>query len=134
MSHMSGHGVRVLIADDDEDIREAISDRLAQLGFVVVQASDGLAAFAAMRQRRFNVVVTDYNMPRLGGLVFLRQCQLSWPGTPVILMSAMCEATEQLSAVRNAFSSLRKPFDANRLITLVLQAAHLSLASDPPLS
>jgi CheY-like chemotaxis protein len=134
MSHMPGHGVRVLIADNDDHVREAISDRFEQLGLVVVQAFDGLAALAAMRQRRFNVVVTDCHMPRLDGLGFFRQCRLSWPGTPVILMSAVFEATEQLVAARSAFSSLRKPFDANRLIALVLQAAHMSLTVDPPLS
>ncbi|HEV2174089.1 MAG TPA: response regulator [Nitrospira sp.] len=131
---MPGHGVSVLIADDDEHVREAISDRLEHFGVVVVQASDGLAALAAMRQRRFNVVVTDWHMPGLDGLGFLRQCRLSWPGTPVILMSAMLEATEQLAAAHSAFGCLRKPFDANRLITLVLQAAHMSLTLDPPLS
>ena len=49
---MPGHGVRVLIADDDEHVREAISDRLEHFGVVVVQASDGLAALAASESWR----------------------------------------------------------------------------------
>jgi DNA-binding NtrC family response regulator len=132
MNDMIGNGARVLVVDDDKDVREVISDRLDHLGFVVVQASDGLDALAKMHQRRFDVVVTDCNTPRLDGLDFLRQCQLAWPGTPVILMSAVRDATEKLAEACGAFGGLRKPFDANRLITLVCQAAHRSIPLDPP--
>jgi len=134
MNDMIGNGARVLVVDDDKDVREVISDRLDHLGFVVVQASDGLDALAKMHQRRFDVVVTDCNMPRLDGLDFLRQCQLSWPATPVILMSAARDAMEKLAVACGAFGGLRKPFDANRLITLVCQAARRSIPLDPPSS
>jgi CheY-like chemotaxis protein len=46
MNDMIGNGARVLVVDDDKDVREVISDRLDHLGFVVVQASDGLDALA----------------------------------------------------------------------------------------
>jgi DNA-binding NtrC family response regulator len=132
MNGLTGNGAQVLIVDDDEDVRQIITDRLEQAGFAVAQASDGLHALAELRQRHFHVVVTDYQMPRLNGLALLRQCQLSWPETPVIMMSAALDVPGEIAAARLAFAYIRKPFDADRLITLVCQAAHLSRAVAPP--
>lgn len=125
MNAMTGNGTRVLVVDDDEDVRQAITDRLEQVGFAVVQACDGLHALAELHRRHFGVVVTDCNMPHLNGLDLLRQCQLAWPGTPVIIMSAGLDDTDELAAARGAFECLRKPFEANRLTALVCQAARL---------
>jgi len=126
MNAMLGNGIRVLVVDDDEDVRQVISDRLEQVGFAVVQAYDALRALAEMRQRHFDVVVTDCNMPYLNGLDFLRQCQLAWPETRVIMMSAALEKANELAVARGAFGWLQKPFDADRLIALVCGAARLS--------
>ena len=134
MNGLTGNGAQVLIVDDDEDVRQIITDRLEQAGFAVAQACDGLHALAELRQRHFHVVVTDYQMPHLNGLALLRQCRLAWPGTPVIIMSACLDAPGEIAAARDAFSYLQKPFDADRLIALVCQAAHLSEIVAPPSS
>jgi len=126
MNAMLGNGIRVLVVDDGEDVRQVISDRLEQVGSAVVQAYDALRALAEMRQRHFDVVVTDCNMPYLNGLDFLRQCQLAWPETRVIMMSAALEKATELAVARGAFGWLQKPFDADRLIALVCGAARLS--------
>jgi DNA-binding NtrC family response regulator len=134
MNAMIGNGIRVLVVDDDEDVRQCITDRLEQVGFAVVQASDGLQALAELHRRHFDVVVTDCNMPRLNGVDLLRQCRDAWPGTPVIIMSAAMSSTDDLAAAIGAFECLRKPFDADRVIALVVQAARLSGTLAPPLS
>jgi len=134
MNAMLGNGIRVLIVDDNEDVRQVISDRLEQAGFAVVQAYDALRALAEMRQRHFDVVVTDCNMPYLNGFDFLRQCQLAWPETRVIMMSAAPGKANELAAARGAFGWLQKPFDADRLIALVCGAARLSGTFAPPSS
>ena len=130
---MMGNGTRVLVVDDDEDVRQCITDRLEQVGFTVVQACDGLQALVEMHKRHFDVVVTDCNMPRLSGFDLLRQCRLAWPGTPVILMTAALDPTDDLAAAIGVFECLRKPFDAERFITLVADAARLSGTLAPPL-
>jgi DNA-binding NtrC family response regulator len=134
MNAMIGNGTRVLVVDDDEDVRQCITDRLEQVGFAVVQASDGLQALAELHRRHFDVVVTDCNMPRLSGFDLLRQCRHAWPGTPVIIMTAAMDPSDDLAAAVGAFECLRKPFDADRFITLVVQAARLSEPLAPPLS
>ena len=65
---------------------------------------------------------------------FLRQCQLAWPETRVIMMSAAPEKENELAAARGAFGWLQKPFDADRLIALVCGAARLSGTFAPPSS
>jgi len=126
MNAMLGNGIRVLVVDDHEDVRQVISDRLEQVGFAVVQASVALRALAEMRQRHFDVVVTDCHMPYLNGLDFLRQCQLAWPETRVIMMSGALEKANELAVARGAFGWLQKPFDTDRLVALVCRAARLS--------
>ena len=52
MNDVLGNGIRVLVVDDDEDVRQVISDRLEQVGFAVVQAYDALRALAEAPFRR----------------------------------------------------------------------------------
>lgn len=131
---MMRNGTRILIVDDELDVRQAIADRLEHLGFDVVQASDGLRALAELHQRRADVVVSDCNMPHLSGFDLLRQCRLAWPDMPVILLSAALNARDEVAASIGAFACLRKPFNAERLIALVYQAAGLPRPSSPPSS
>jgi two-component system, chemotaxis family, chemotaxis protein CheY len=116
LNAMIGNGTRVLVVDDDEDVRQCITDRLEQAGFAVVQASDGLQALAELHRRHFDVVVTDCNMPRLSGFDLLRQCRHAWPGTPVIIMTAAMEPTDtspQLSAHLSASGSRSMPIGSS---------------------
>ena len=115
-------------------MRQIITDWLEHAGFAVSQACDGLHGLAELRQRQFEVVVTDYQMPRLNGLALLRQCELSWPETAINIMSAALDVPGEIAAGRLAFTYIQKPFDADRLITLVCQAAHFSRSVAPPSS
>jgi DNA-binding response OmpR family regulator len=125
MDVLRGTGIRVLVVEDDDDVRSAIGDRLTHSGFVVFEARDGIQALAEMRARHFHVVITDCHMPHLNGLDFLRQCRQHWPTVPVIFLSASSDATEELATEFGAFACLRKPFEPDRLIALICKAAGL---------
>ena len=58
----------VLVVDDDDDIRDVLSQMVERLGHVVSTASDGLEALDALRQQTFDVMILDISMPRLSGL------------------------------------------------------------------
>src|SRR5262245_15800151 len=108
---------RILLIEDDADLREALSDALAISGHTVVAAVDGDDGLRQMRQHRPDVVVLDLMMPKLDGWQF-RVAQRSDPNlaeTPVVVMSA---STSPTAAAVDADLYLRKPLEA----ATVLQA------------
>lgn len=101
---------RVLLVDDEPELRRLLRRALVRAGFEVVEAADGGAALEAARKSRFDVVISDVRMPRLGGLELLERLQLEEPNLPVVLMSGSTELPTRQSAVDlGAFDYLAKP-------------------------
>jgi CheY-like chemotaxis protein len=84
-----GRGERVLYVDDEPSLVSIGRRQLEALGYEVQTFGDPAGALAAIRAEpgRFQVVVTDYLMPRMNGLQFARALQETQPGLPVILLS-----------------------------------------------
>jgi CheY-like chemotaxis protein len=84
-----GGGARILLADDEPLLREAIQNLLKQLGFQVEIAKDGAEALGIFRNHPdgFDLVILDINMPRLDGRQTLQAIRAIHPGLPVILSS-----------------------------------------------
>jgi CheY-like chemotaxis protein len=124
-----GSPTTVLIADDDEDMRELVATTLRADGYVVLEARDGADLLGQLEaalddpQARPDVVVTDIMMPRLSGLGVLdaiRRAQLHFP---VILMTVLADESVYVVAKRlGAVGVLRKPFDIDDLRTAVVNA------------
>ena len=82
----------VLIVDDDELERALIGDRLVQRGIRVLEAGDGAAALALLRQEKIPVVVVDWHMPVMDGIEFTEKFRAELPGdTYVIMLTARKE-------------------------------------------
>ncbi len=118
---MMRYGKRVLVVDDDERARQETALVLAQAGFPVLQACDGLHALREMQKRRCDVVVTDCQMPHLNGLDFLAQSRMIWPDTPVILYSETRYLSE-MAAIRGAFAWICKSSDSSVLLSVLAVA------------
>jgi two-component system chemotaxis response regulator CheY len=113
---------RILIVDDDADIRLTLTDCLEFDGYEVAQACDGLAALQALEAAPLpDVILLDLMMPRMDGREFLSRLRADarFRGVPVIVMTA---AAPVPAASLGADAFLRKPFDLSRLCELV--AAH----------
>ena len=81
--------LRVLVVDDSATVRQALSGILSRSrGFTVTTAGDPLIAMAKMKSERFDVIVTDLEMPRMDGLTFLRRVMAEDP-IPVLVCSAL---------------------------------------------
>ena len=98
------HALRVLLVDDQCDVRESVSAMLTALGHEVVAVPGGDAALASARAIPFDVVITDLGMPGLNGLDVARGIRTLAPGTPVVLLtgwglSGWDQATEDVSVV-----------------------------------
>jgi DNA-binding NtrC family response regulator len=114
----------ILIVDDEPDMRWVLQRAFQEQGYDVVAAADGNEALAALGQRSFDVVLTDLNMPNLGGVELLAQVQRTDPELPVVLLTAIDRIELAVTAMKQgAFDYLQKPFDRERLLVTVARAA-----------
>jgi signal transduction histidine kinase/ActR/RegA family two-component response regulator len=113
---------RLLVADDDPDIRQVLSDRLTSDGYVVQIAADGREALLAIRSQKFDALIADITMPEVSGLEVLREVRKEQPLLPVIIITAADARERALAAVQaGAQAYLLKPFDAGQLKQMVDQ-------------
>ena len=105
----------VLLAEDEEGVREVVGRMLERMGFRVLPAEDGVAALEALERnsRAVTAVLLDVSMPRMGGSEALRLIRENRPDLPVILMSGYTEeevAGKLLNGDQGATGFLQKPF------------------------
>src|SRR3984885_3197306 len=81
-------GGRVLVVDDDPDVREAVETALELEGHGVTTAADGLVALKQLGQAEFDAVVLDVLMPNLDGFEVCRRLRASGNRTPVLILTA----------------------------------------------
>jgi CheY-like chemotaxis protein len=123
---MESYEKRILLVEDDDDIRYLLCDLLTQEGYRVYEAGDGSEALQAMDRRHYDVVLSDYHMPRMDGLMFLNMSQTAWPETPVILTSSDPELVEEAAdKAHGAYACLAKPFELDRLLQVIHDATQV---------
>ncbi|GAB6166492.1 response regulator [Thermostilla marina] len=113
---------RLLITDDDANLRETLKTLLEERGYSTVAAEDGEQAIDIVRRETVHIVLLDMHMPRLTGLETLQEVKRLKSLLPCILMSA--ELDEQIieRARQIAFDILAKPFSF-RQVEATLQRA-----------
>lgn len=116
---------RVLVADDDEDIRAYLEITLQLAGFEVLLARDGVEALEVALSRHPDVIVLDVMMPRLDGLQALERLRAD-PRTghlPVMLLTARARTDDAIEGLdRGADDYVAKPFDPDELVARVRAA------------
>lgn len=119
---MIGYGKRVLVVDDDENMRNSIAAVLEEVGFMIMLAGNGLQALDEMRRRHFDVVVTDCQMSWMNGLEFLNHSRVFWPETPVIIVSGIQSDGPGPETPRGAFAWIQKPYPVAALYQVLSEA------------
>ncbi|WP_295978512.1 response regulator [uncultured Variovorax sp.] len=118
---------RILVVDDDADIRELLSDYLSNAGYKVETASSGAHMHRQIRQQAISLVVLDVMMPGEDGLQLCRDLHAQG-GPPVILLTARGELLDRIIGLEmGADDYLPKPFDPRELlarIKVVLRRIH----------
>jgi CheY-like chemotaxis protein len=114
-------GEAVLVVDDESTVRRFACRALAEHGFQVHEARDGIEALELVRALadRLDVVVSDIVMPRLNGVELLREVALVRPELPVILMSGYAGPQLAERGIEAPCSILAKPFSAETLVAEV---------------
>jgi len=84
----SAPNIRVLVAEDDKDVRDLLCDVLRADGFMVVAVEDGTQAIRAFRRQDFDVVLTDLALPGYNGLQVAQACKRQRPSVKVVMLTA----------------------------------------------
>ena len=120
---LPGPPVRLLVVEDDPEMRDLLMDVLHGEGFLAESAGDGAEALIRLRTGTFGAVLLDKNMPGLSGLDLLPSLRMMCPGTPIILTTAFGDAeTEREAATRGAHGYLPKPFTTQGLLGAIRRA------------
>ena len=108
---------RILVADDEEDIRFMLQLHLKREGYDVVCVEDGEAAIHAISTSHFDFALCDLVMPKMDGLSVLRALSEDRKAPPVVIMSAHADVDTALKAVQEgAFDYIAKPFRADEVL------------------
>jgi CheY-like chemotaxis protein len=114
----------ILVVDDEVNLCRILDAKLSRSGYEVMTVHDGLQAVEKVRERRFDLVLLDLILPKLGGVEALERIRKIDSDLPVIVMTA-CENSDALARAQDqgvaAFVS--KPFDLDRLVHLVQTAS-----------
>ncbi|MGH8126771.1 MAG: sigma-54-dependent transcriptional regulator [Gammaproteobacteria bacterium] len=117
---------QVLIVDDEPDLRDLLCMTLGKMGVKTVEAADLASARRTLVSDRFDLVLTDMNLPDGNGLDFVQWMQEQAPSVPVAMITAYGSMDIAVDALKaGAFDFIAKPVDLLRLRTLVRDALAL---------
>jgi two-component system KDP operon response regulator KdpE len=110
---------RILVVDDEPQIRRALRSTLSALGFVVADAENGEAAMQKVREEKFDLILLDINMPGLSGLETCRAIR-SRSDVSIIMLTVRDRAVDKIEALdAGADGYVTKPFDVNELLARI---------------
>lgn len=110
----------ILIADDERNIRKNLQMLLEAEGYHVDTASNGEEALEKCREQRYDVALVDLQMPKMGGLVLLRQLHGLGEETAVVILTAYGSVSSAVEAMKlGAVDFLEKPFDPKTIKLLI---------------
>jgi two-component system chemotaxis response regulator CheY len=112
----------VLTVDDSASIRQTIKIALSGEGYGVSEAQDGMEGLKRAEGGRFDLIITDLNMPVMDGLTMIRELRKvpSQAGVPIIFLTTESDAQIKAQAkAAGATGWLTKPFDPDQLVKIV---------------
>jgi DNA-binding NtrC family response regulator len=114
---------KILVVEDDAVARDLLREILSAEGFDVDAVDDGAPAVERAASGRYDLVVSDIRMERVGGMDVLRAFSEKAPGTPVILITAFGDVTGAMEAIgHGAYDYVSKPFNVEELRQTVARA------------
>ena len=116
-------GIRILVADDEAPIRDALAKTLAKEGYETIQAQDGALALDVLTRERVDLVLADLRMPKVDGMALLRTVTSSENAVPVIMITGHGTIDDAVQSLKlGAFDFIQKPFKRHDLLRAVEKA------------
>jgi len=123
--------LKLLLVEDDESLRDAVTLTLEMEGHTVTAVDGGPAALGALGNGVFNLVISDLKMEPMDGLTLLGEIRARLPQLPVMLMTAFGDVEKAVAAMQGgACDFLLKPFEADVLLAHVRRYAAAAASSD----
>jgi DNA-binding NtrC family response regulator len=114
---------KVLLADDDKNIRRVLVNELSEEGYDVREAENGLRAAELLEQDEYDVFLLDLNMPGIGGMDLLKKMQSQQASAEVIVLTAHATVSTAVEAMKlGAYDFLTKPFKLEELRAVIDKA------------
>lgn len=124
---------KVLIVEDDEDIRQSLFETLSALGFVIGEAGNGEEALVRLRMVDYDAVLLDINMPGMGGVETCRRIIQIYPRLPTIMLTVRDDEEDKVEALdAGAHDYVTKPFQIRELTARLRAAIRSSKAIAGP--
>ncbi len=116
----TGLPAKILVIDDEENIRNLLCETLRLVGFNPVSAKSGTDAISLIRKEKFDLALLDVNMPILDGFRTLEKVRSLTESLPVIMLSARTEKEDVITGLREgADDYIAKPFSIEEVITRI---------------
>ena len=112
-------GSRVLVVDDDDDVRAFLAESLEAMGCTIVSAASGPRGLESLRAGRPDLVLLDYAMPGMNGAEVARAARGLHPGLPIVFVTGYAESEQLEAALGGGVPVLRKPFTLAELAAAV---------------
>ena len=117
----------ILVVDDEQDIRELVSELLETQGYRVITAADGLDALEKMSSENFDLYVIDMSMPKMDGMTLLKEIKKIQPLAVVIVLTGYSSIEGAVEAIhKGAYQYISKPIKSSELFDLVRKAIEYS--------
>ncbi|MBT8468750.1 MAG: sigma-54 dependent transcriptional regulator [Deltaproteobacteria bacterium] len=125
---------RLLLAEDEPQLREEFRRMLVGAGYQVEAVANGVQALQQLQANRYDILISDTSVSKEDGLAFYWRVRKQFPGTDVVLMSSSGDVHEALEALRTVTPHyLARPFEAKRLVAVVDDVVGLRrISSRPP--
>ena len=121
--------MRLLFADDEQNIRSVVTDELERFGHTVVPCADGAEALRFLQEEDFDVLILDLNMPRMDGLTLLEKARALGKNADVIILTGKGTLEAAKKAIHlGIVEFLTKPFPVSELATLLNRIAENRIA------
>jgi DNA-binding NtrC family response regulator len=116
--------MRILVVDDEDSVRDVLSQVLEEGGFKVTEAANGSEALVQLEKTPFPLVITDIVMPEMTGIELLKNIKNRYPSTEVIIITSHASLGTAVEALRcGAYDYLFKPFKDLDLILAATERA-----------
>src|SRR5262245_29423658 len=117
------HTATILVVDDDDDIRAVLKDRLASLGYRVLDTGDGIEALEALEKQDVQMVLLDVVMPGMDGLTVLSEIRKRGHDATVVMITAFATIERAVEAMKEgAYDFIPKPFEPDHIALIVSKA------------